>query len=233
MASIIEFQKLETELIKLQKEISNNQDKKTAQDMKNYVLECSKKTASLDREAKALATELEKLKEVQAKGIALVEKYKGQEIEGLGVEELSDLQSKMKQTLKHLNELDNRLKAHSEKIKSVLHDYDSNKKSSNIARQKHAESKQSFDEYYKSKHPKLEEIKQKMIEMQGKLDSAEFAKYKALRQDNIFPVYVPLVNGNRCGGCRIELPSNNIEKINKLGKLECEQCRRIIFISTK
>lgn len=233
MASILEFQKLDAELIKLQKEISNNQDKKNVQNMKSYVLECGQKTASLDREAKTLAQELEKLKEVQAKGIALVEKYKNVKIEGLNETELNELQVKMKQTLKHLTELDNRLKAQSEKIKNVLHEYDNNKKSANIARQKHAESKQAFDEYYKQKQPKLEELKQKMIEMQGKLDSFELSKYKSIRQDNIFPVYVPLINGNRCGGCRMELPSNSVEKINKLGKLECEQCRRIIYIPQK
>lgn len=233
MASILEFQKLDAELIKLQKEISNNPDKKNAQNMKNYVLECGQKSVSLDREAKSLAIELEKLKEVQAKGIALVDKYQKQDIEGLNQEELIDLQTKIKQALKHLNELDNRLKAQSEKIKNVLQDYDNNKKSANVARQKHSESKQAFDEYFKEKEPKLNAIKEKMLRMQNELNSSELTKYKSLRQDNIFPVYVPLVNNSRCGGCRIELPSNNIEKINKLGKLECEQCRRIIYVQEK
>ena len=233
MKSILEFQKLDAELIKLQKEISNNPDKKNVQNMKSYILECGQKYASLDREAKTLTLELDKLKEVQAKGIALVEKYNNQDVENLNQEELVDLQSKMKQTLKHLNELDNRLKVQSEKIKNVLHDYDNNKKSASIAKQKYAESKQAFDEYYKQKEPLLNEIKEKMLKMQKELDSSELAKYKTLRQDNIFPVYVPLVNGSRCGGCRMVLPSNNIEKINKLGKLECEQCRRIIYVSTK
>ena len=231
MKSILEFQKLDAELIKLQREISNNPDKKNAQNMKSYILECGQKYVSLDREAKALTLELDKLKEVQAKGIALVEKYKNQDIENLSQEELVDLQSKMKQALKHLNELDNRLKVQSEKIKNVLHEYDNNKKSASVARQKHADSKQAFDEYYKQKEPVLNEIKEKMLKMQKELDSTELAKYKALRQDNIFPVYVPLVNGSRCGGCRMELPSNSIEKINKLGKLECEQCRIIIYIN--
>lgn len=233
MASILEFQKLDAELIKLQREISNNPDKKNVQNMKSYVLECGQKGASLDREAKSLIQELEKLNEVQAKGIALVDKYQGQDIEKLSQAELIDLQSKMKQALKHLNELDNRLKAQSEKIKNVLKEYDNNKKSANVARQKHADSKKAFDEYFKEKEPKLNELKQKMLKMQSELNSVELAKYKSLRQDNVFPVYVPLVNGSRCGGCRMELPSNAIEKINKLGKLECEQCKRIIYIPEK
>lgn len=230
MSSIIEFQKLEEDLIKLQKEISNNPDKKNAQEMKSFVMESQKKSASLDREAKSLIEELEKLTEVQAKGIALVEKFNLQNVEGLSLEELKELDSKIRQAQKHLNELDNRLRANNEKIKKVLQDFNDNKKRSAIARQKHAESKTNFDEFYKQKQPKLDEIKNKMIEMQSKLDSADFAKYKALRQDNIFPVYVPLIQDSRCGGCRIELPSNNLERLKKLGKLECEQCRRIIYV---
>lgn len=228
MSSILEFQKLDEQLIKLQKEISNNPSKRQAQDMKNFIIEGQQKNASLDRESKNLINELEKLKEVQAKGIALVDKYSSQDIEKLSAEELKELSVKLNQAQKHLVELENRLRANLEKSKTVLQEFDNNKKRNAIARQKHADSKASFEEYYKSKEPKLNEIKQKMQEMQKSLDSSELAKYRTLRQDNIFPVYVPLVNGSRCGGCRMELPSNNLEKLKKYKKLECENCRRII-----
>lgn len=233
MKSILEFQKLDAELIKLKKEISNNPDKRNAENMKSFVLESQQKSASLDREAKNLMDELEKLKEVYSKGIALVEKYVNQSTENLNLQELKDLQQKIKQTLIHLNELDNRLQANNEKSKNVLKEFDNNKKRSIIARQKHADSKSNFDEYYKTQEPKLNAIKEKMIELQKKLDKNEYLQYKTLRQDNLFPVYVPLLNNSRCGGCRMELPSNSLEKIKKLGKLECEQCRRIIYIEEK
>lgn len=233
MNGILEFQKLDGELLKLQKEISTHPSKRNAQDMKSFVLEGQQKNINLDKEARKLINELEKLKEVQTKGIALVEKFNSQDNDNLDVKELQELEVKMKQALKHLNELDNRLQAHNEKIKSVLQDYENNKKRTLVARQKHAESKASFEEFYKQQEPKLNELKQKMLELQNKLDANDFAKYRTLRQDNIFPVFVPLTNGSRCGGCRMELPSNNLERLKKYGKLECEQCRRVIYFSDK
>ena len=232
MKKILELQKLDAELIKLQKEISNNPDKKNAQSMKTFVMEAQQTAASLDREAKSLINELAKLKEVQAKGIALVEKFTSQYNDGLDVEKLKELEQKMKQALKHLNELDNRLLANNEKVKNVLKEFNNNKERSRIAREKHALSKEKFDEYYKQKEPKLNELKQKILELQKEVNSSDLNKYKLLRQDNIFPAYVPLA-GTRCGGCRMELPSNSLEKIKKLGKLECEQCRRIIYVDNK
>ena len=69
-----------------------------------------------------------------------------------------------------------------------------------------------------------------MLEIQKTLDSSTLNRYKSLRQDNIFPVYVPLVNDCMCGGCRMELPSNNVERLKKEKTLECDSCRRIIYI---
>ena len=55
-----------------------------------------------------------------------------------------------------------------------------------------------------------------------------FAKYKTLKGDKIFPVYVALDNGH-CSGCRVEIPTSKVNKIKAEGSIVCEQCHRIIY----
>ena len=43
-------------------------------------------------------------------------------------------------------------------------------------------------------------------------DVAKYEKYKTIQANGIFPVYVPL-EGDFCGGCKVELSLNFIEKL--------------------
>lgn len=227
---ILEYQKLDEELFRLKKEISNNKDKREVEAMKSFVIDSQKKSTSLDKQARLLIDELNKLKEVEKKGIAYAEKFNNQNIENLSLQEFKDLKQKMGQTLKQINEVNNRLQANAEKMKNTYAEYENNKKLMSAAKQKYSQSKEKFEEYFKLEEPKLNELKDKLLELQKRIDVNELNKYQAIKKDNIFPVYVPLVNDCKCGGCRIILPSNNLEKIKKYGKLECESCKRIIYI---
>ena len=69
-----------------------------------------------------------------------------------------------------------------------------------------------------------------MTTLEKQIDANLLSKYKHLRQDKIFPVFVPL-NSNACGGCSMALPAALMNKLKENGYLECEQCRRYIYIS--
>ena len=74
----------------------------------------------------------------------------------------------------------------------------------------------------------IAEIEAGLSGIEKEIPTALFEKYNKKKQDKIFPVFVPEMN-NSCGGCMMELPSAQIEKLAKEGFLECENCRRIIF----
>lgn len=229
MEKLLEYQKLDTELFRLQRDINKNENRKEAQSMVAVVKDAQAHILSLEKLAKNLYDDIEKLKEVQNKGISLVEKYSKQTAQPLGEKELSELKAKIKQTSKQLDELEKRLLSAEQKSKRVIMDFDSTKKKANVARTRHQEAKAKFDEFYATKVPQIDELKQKMQNLEKEIEPDMINKYKAMKQDGVFPVIVSLV-ANRCGGCRMELPKGSVDEIKGTGKLECPSCHRLIYI---
>jgi len=78
--------------------------------------------------------------------------------------------------------------------------------------------------------PRVTEIKQQQAELRKLINPALFDKYKKLSESQIHPVFVPLQDGVRCGGCRMEMPRGVVEsKMQGNGYMVCEHCGRIIY----
>ncbi len=78
--------------------------------------------------------------------------------------------------------------------------------------------------------PKIAEIEKKIKALEPKVvDKEKYEKYKEMKQKGIFPVFVNLED-NFCGGCKVELNLNFIEKLKTKKMLPCEHCGRIIML---
>ncbi len=78
--------------------------------------------------------------------------------------------------------------------------------------------------------PKIAEIEKKIKALEPKVvDKDKYEKYKEMKEKGIFPVYVP-IEENFCGGCKVELPLNFVEKLKTKKMLPCEHCGRIIML---
>ena len=81
--------------------------------------------------------------------------------------------------------------------------------------------------------PKIAEIQNKIKALEPKVqDKEKYEKYKQMKANGIFPVYVYL-EGDFCGGCKVELPLNFKEKLKTKKMLLCEHCGRIIMFDDK
>ena len=79
--------------------------------------------------------------------------------------------------------------------------------------------------------PKIAEIEKKIKELEPKVqDKEKYEKYNQMKEKGIFPVYVSLEE-NFCGGCKVELPLNFVEKLKEKTMLPCEHCGRIIMLN--
>ena len=77
--------------------------------------------------------------------------------------------------------------------------------------------------------PKIAEIEKQIKALEPKIeDKDKYEKYKEMKEKGIFPVYVNLEE-NFCGGCKVELSLNFIEKLKTKKMLACEHCGRIIM----
>lgn len=226
---ILEYQKLDIKLRKIKREISNQSTTGAGTELAAQVKQWQNKVLALEEEAKKLMLELTKLIEVQKKGIALVEKYSKVDISKLADADLKDFDTKTMQTANQLAELNNRIERHNLQAKKVVLDYEMYRKKILSAKQKREEQKQTVTDITTEKTPDIESLKKQLLSLEKSIDAGMLAKYKSLKQDGIFPVLVQLVD-NRCGGCRMQLSAGALDKLKNNGTLECEQCRRIIYI---
>ena len=78
--------------------------------------------------------------------------------------------------------------------------------------------------------PKIEEIEKKIKELELSIqDKDKYTKYLEMKGKGIFPVFVNLEDVF-CGGCKVELSLNFIEKLKTHKMLNCEHCNRIIMM---
>ena len=229
LSELIKLQSLEKKCMEIEKSLKTNSDKKEAQEAATTFKQAQAKTISLDEEAKKLVEELQKLQGVQEKGVALVEKYTSQEINGLDEEKLADLKAKIDKTSASLAELEKRLYAFNERVKKTLIASEDARKQAIAAKKSHAQAKENFTKSVDGVADDLAKYKEQIKELKGKIDERSLNRYNSMRAEGIFPVIVSL-NDTRCSGCRMELPSLALEKIKKDGELVCPSCHRIIFI---
>ena len=71
-------------------------------------------------------------------------------------------------------------------------------------------------------------VEAKMSSLEKEIDEDLMSKYKTLKSDKIFPVFVGFNDGH-CSGCRVEIPTSKVNKLKTDGTIVCEQCHRIIY----
>lgn len=228
---LLEYQKLDIELKKVKKELNNNQSTKSVENLTGSIKDWQNKILELEETSKTLVSSFKKLMEVQKKGLAYVQKSKNMSIENMTDAELADFDAKMSQTAKQLAELETRILNHNQEVKKVVLDYKMYRKKILDAKDARENLRSQSAEKVQESTPNIDAIKAKQLQLEKEIEPAKLAKYKAMKQDGIFPVYVPLVE-KRCGGCRMELSAAALDKLKSGELYECEQCRRIIY-STK
>ena len=226
--NIIEYQKKDGELIKIERELSSNPSRKVSSEMISVVKSAQEKSAVLENNAGILEKDFHSVKKAYDETISQVEKFISKDLESLSQKDLESIISATNGILNNLNVLEKKLFAEAERLNITLNEFEAAKKQYGIARAKYNEHKKIYDEVLKSKEPEIKKIKMELLELEKGIEPKLLTKYKQLRQDKLFPVFVKL-DDRSCGGCRMELSAAEIEKVKNNGYLECDNCRRIII----
>ena len=228
-AKILEYQKTEGALIKLENELSKSGDKEKAsaisQELKNYhsrllVLEANAKKVN-DAYTKAV----KKYQEYNEK-LAELEK----QIETVSDANYDLYEKAYKDFASIATGLEKEItKLHNE-IKSISNEYEEIIKKSKIGRENFDKYKEKYTKLKNELEPKIAELKSELAKIQKDVDPKLMQKYAQKRENKIFPVFVPL-SDKQCGGCRMEVSASKLGamKNNEFGIIECENCGRIIY----
>lgn len=228
ITKILQYQKLDSELFKIEKTLKNSVNRKLANELYKKANDAQNRSVQLENQAKDLLARVKTIREqfeMQNKMLAQVKSKDVDKLSEKEVENLIVLKDKLSQ---NSNFLDKNLTRLAENVKQVIDEYQKASKIYNDARSKYNDCKASYDKELAEIEPKKKEIEAKLAQEEKGIAKEDLEKYKRLRADNIFPIFVPL-RDNHCGGCNIELPVAVVSRIKETGALQCEHCHRIIY----
>ena len=224
---MLQYQKLDMELKKIQRSINTSEEKEVMNKMINYVKEAQNVSNVIEGKANKLVNDYFALKKSYDANAKKVEKLIANMPKN--EEELKSAYAQINSLSSELFMIERNLNIVIGKAKECLKEFETTKNNVIKARSKHKASKENYEKLIKDTEPKIAEIKAQLKALEKDVNPILFEKYKSMKNDNIFPVFVPLLDGKACYGCRMEVASSKLNKLSTEPYISCEHCGRLII----
>lgn len=232
MTSILDIQKLDGERRKAQASIENSQENKLLQKFTNVMKEGRTFVNNISNASGEMIAEYNELNSRYENLVAKIELASKIKLEKSDLEHVTEMVNNSNSLASECAIIEQRMRELTDKSAKLLSDYNVAMNQLKSTKQKVDALKDMIAKMQAQLKPNLDAIDKKIAELEPTIDKDILAKYKKMRADNVFPVFVRL-NGDRCGGCQMSLPLGFIEKLKEKGTLACEECHRIIIYEDK
>ena len=189
---VLEYQKIELEVIKLKEKLASNPAKQTLNKMLALGKDAQNKLVELEKQAKATIEQYEKTKEEFTKACDKLNNLIKQEANDVPEDKLRENIEQASALSILLGNLERSLSYQKDVVTTIMKNFDLCRKNIVASKQKYKETKEEYDAFEKEILPQIEEKKKEMAAIEKTADANLFTKYKHLRQDGIFPVFVPM-----------------------------------------
>lgn len=226
---ILEYQKIEGTIIKLENELAKSADREKASEIQKELKNHHSRLVVLEENAKkvnsAYTLAIKKYQEYNEK-LAELEKM----LDEVSEDKLDFYEKAYKDFMNISNALEKEIAKLHNDIQQISHEYEEIIKRSKVGREKFDVYKAKYTKLKNEIEPQIAENKEKLSKLQKEIDAKLYQKYMQKREGRIFPIFVPLTE-NKCGGCRMEISASKLGamKGNEFGVIECENCARIIY----
>ena len=228
--AMLEYQSLDSELNKIERNLRKNEWYLKRREMKVALQKAEEQLARLEQKTVDLRNQLAQVGEKLQKINAVIDEYTKEMADIEDQDELNYISKKLDTELELLS-------ATESELKKILQEGDELDKSfekiskgqlPKIAAE-YNKCNAEFDKAAQEQKPLVLDIKKRQAELKKQIDPQLFDVYKRI-SEQVHPVFVPLQNENRCGGCRMEMPTAQVTaKISEKGYMTCEHCGRIIY----
>ena len=230
MKTILEIQKLDRQIRMLEREVTKCPASVDFQNYKKFMAEGRTRLEQLEKQAngiiKSYNTASTKFARLQGDS-AIVRK---ENTENISLENVSNLIGEANSLVGELSEESRQMEELVRRAEEVVRKSQELSQKLTEAKMRSVSIKARIDAKQKEVAPKIAAIQKQIAELESKVkDKDLYEKYKTMKANGIFPVYVPLEN-DFCGGCKVELSLNFIEKLKNQKMLTCEHCGRIIML---
>lgn len=229
---MLDFQTLDGELNRIEKELRKNEFFIKRKQYKALKQECEDKLIKMESKAGELKNQLAQTTQNLAKINAVIEDYT-KEIDCIqDDDELSYMTKKLAEQTELLSAVERDVKRILRDGEEIARLFDElNAKLPKIVAG-YNKCNEEFNKAAAEVKPKVNEIKTKQAALKMAIDPELFEKYQKISDGQVYPVFVPLLDECRCGGCRMEMPKAVIEaQMRGKNYMRCEHCGRIIYKS--
>lgn len=229
LTNLLKYQELDEKLYNVEQRLTKSPARKRAGELSKIAKNAQIKSNELESEAAKVLKEIEDVKVKFEDNKKSLQSLLNKDLDKLSMEDLDKITSLKAKILSNLNFLEKHLQKHAELVNRILMDFNKTKKMYDEARLQFIECKNKIDEETKELEPEKERLTKELEELSKSVEKNLLAEYKKRRNDNIFPVVVPLEGTNFCGRCRMELPMVAISRIKDVGVITCEHCKRLVY----
>ena len=227
---MLTYQQLDGELNRIERDLRKSDSFVRRRQYKAASQECEETLAKLDARATELKNQLSLAQQSVQRITEVIEEH-SKEIGTLeDVDELNYMNKKLNEQISELNNVEKEIKRIIRDGEEIAKTFD--EVSAKLPRLVSGYNKcnEEFNRLAAEVKPRVNEIRAQQAELKKGIDDNIFEIYKKVVDGGLYPVFVPLEDGTRCGGCRMEMPKAAVDA-QFAGKsyMRCEHCGRIIF----
>lgn len=228
MSNILNYQKTDAEINKLNKIIDKAEELNQMAKLNAFVKEAQSKSTFLENSAQKLIDEYEELKSLHDNSTKNINELIKNDVSDLGKEKLDEYIKNVNELSSELFMLERNFNMLITKIGNKLKEFEATVKNAKKARARYKEIKSKYEEKVQGVEPERKKLQNTLKELEKNVSAELLAKYKTIKQDGIFPVFVPLVDKG-CGYCGMSIPSAKFDILKTSDYIPCEHCRRMIY----
>ena len=225
---ILKYQELEGKLCEIDNEINNCSAKKQVSRasavVKDEQIRLRQIIAKSNTVSKEYDANLKKYEKYSAEASKLMNDSKS-----LDSEAQNKVVAKVKELETLIESFMRTLSVNNKDADNISREFDDIKKKITDAKVVGNKAKEALNAITAQLEPKKKEIEEQLAVLQKSVDKNILAKYKKMREDSFFPVFVPLMS-DKCGGCRTDVSSAFVNKLKENKYLECEQCGKLVYL---
>lgn len=224
---LLEYQKVDGELRKIEQEITASEERKKYIQAKKFMEVAGEKLEAQDKRARDLKTLSEKLTEEFEEINKLISEYADLDemVESGG--DIAFYRKSVQSLVDRLRSMKGELSKLTADIENAVEEYKKMKKQTISMQKQYKEYSEKFKEVKNARADEVKAISDKLEKIGSKIPPEILTRYKAKRRERIFPVVAPLKDG-RCI-CGMDFAIAQQGALSGGGLVECEHCHRFIY----
>ena len=227
---MLQYQSLDSELNRIEKDLRKNDNFVKRKQYKALSQECEDNLAKLDGKASELRSQLATARQSMDKITSAIEEH-AKEIHDIeDVDELNYMNKKLNEQLELLSTVEKELKRILREGEEIAKSFDEiNVKLPKLVLA-YKKANEDFNKAAEEAKPRVTELRQQQAELKKVIDPSLFEIYKKVSEGGLRPVFVPLRDGERCGGCQMGMPKAVVDaQFSGKNFIRCEHCGRVIY----